>query len=102
MLTADGSMMIGLRALIALSVAMGIITVTLWLERKIAARVQSRIGPYEVGRPHGWLQPIADALKMLQKEDMTPAAADGILFRIAPVWVATTALAGVTFLQWWP
>ena len=55
------------------------------LERKFAARMQSRIGPYYVGRPHGWLQPIADALKLMMKEDVIPALADRWVFNLAPL-----------------
>src|SRR5207245_2776221 len=54
-------------------------------ERKFAARMQSRIGPYYVGRPHGWLQPIADALKLMIKEDIVPAAADRGVYNPATV-----------------
>ena len=54
------------------------------LERKFAARMQSRVGPYRVG-PHGLFQPIADGLKLFLKEDLIPAAADRTVFNLAPV-----------------
>lgn len=55
-----------------------------WLERKIAAHIQQRPGPMRVGW-HGLLQPLADAIKLLTKEDHIPAEADRMLFSIAPV-----------------
>jgi NADH-quinone oxidoreductase subunit H len=63
-----------------------------YVERKVAALLQQRMGPYLVG-PRGLLQPLADVVKLMFKEELRPAAADVILFTLAPVISATAAFA---------
>jgi NADH-quinone oxidoreductase subunit H len=69
---------------VVLNVVIGMVTYVTLLERKFAARMQSRIGPYYVG-PRGLLQPIADALKLMLKEDIVPTAADRWVYNLAPL-----------------
>src|SRR6267142_3027764 len=69
---------------VVLNVVIGLVTYITLLERKFAARMQSRIGPYRVG-PHGLLQPIADALKLMMKEDIVPRLADRRVYNLAPI-----------------
>ena len=69
---------------IVLNAVIGMVTYVTLLERKFAARMQSRIGPYYVG-PHGLLQPIADAIKLMMKEDIVPTLADRRVYNLAPI-----------------
>src|SRR5271169_216773 len=63
-----------------------------YVERKVAALLQQRIGPYLVG-PKGLLQPLADVIKLMFKEELRPRAADPLLFALAPIISATAAFA---------
>lgn len=71
---------------VVLVATLPLVTVILliWVERKFAARIQDRLGPNRVG-PFGLLQSVADALKMLTKEDITPAGADRFIYNLAPI-----------------
>jgi NADH-quinone oxidoreductase subunit H len=66
--------------------------VMVYVERKVAAFLQQRLGPYLVG-PRGLLQPIADIVKLMFKEELRPRAADPVLFALAPMISATAAFA---------
>lgn len=84
---------------VIMGVLQGSCAYLIWVERKIAAYVQDRIGPNRVG-PFGLLQPIADGLKFLLKEDVIPSRVDKVLFLAAPavaVGTATLAFAIVPF-----
>src|SRR5260370_42375987 len=79
----------GYTLLVCLGLSVAVIAMN-WLERKILAPMQVRLGPMRVG-PHGLLQPIADAIKLLIKEAIMPAEADPFVFWGAPLLVVITA-----------
>jgi len=75
----------------------------IWLERKLAARMQDRLGPNRVG-PYGLFQTIADIVKLFTKEDTTPAGADRVVFNMAPIMAVLSVLliwAVVPFAEGW-
>lgn len=69
-----------------------IVIFLIWLERKVIARIQDRIGPNRVGGKFGLLQTVADVLKLLTKEAITPAGADWVAYNLAPFLIVMTAL----------
>lgn len=80
-----------LKIVVLLNAVLVSVTFMTLLERKVIAWVQVRLGPMRVG-PHGMLQPIADAIKLLLKEDITPARADKWVFTLAPIVSMVPAL----------
>src|SRR5258707_15493102 len=79
----------------------GIVAYMVWAERKVAARFQDRIGPNRVG-PLGLLQPIADAIKLITKENIVPRTADQFVHLLSPVIMIVSAflvVAGGSFVR---
>jgi len=72
-----------------------------WFERKVVAHIQSRWGPYYVGA-HGLLQPLADGLKFLFKEDLTPPGADQLVYILAPFLALSLALTTLALIPFGP
>ena len=81
---------IGIIVLIVFAMVLDIALV--WVERKVVARFQDRLGPNRIG-PFGLIQPFADIIKLVIKEDITPAKADKVVYNIAPVLAATSVIA---------
>ncbi len=72
-----------------------------WLERKVIAHIQVRMGPYRVG-PHGLLQPLADVIKLLTKEDLMPAHVNKFFYMLAPFLAVSLALISIAVIPFGP
>ncbi|GAB4521631.1 MAG: NADH-quinone oxidoreductase subunit NuoH [Anaerolineae bacterium] len=83
------SIMLGVLAVATFPLLVTIILI--WVERKFAARIQDRIGPNRVG-PYGLIQPLADVVKLIGKENITPAGADRVIYDVAPVFMVMSVL----------
>lgn len=97
---AGDAIWIVIKALIVLHVVLINGLWAIWWERKISAHIQSRLGPMYSGGFHGWAQTLLDGIKLLLKEDITPAAADGWVHALAPAIVVAPvviAFAPVSF-----
>src|SRR3954466_10113788 len=86
------------KIVVVVSIAQGAVAYLIWVERKVAAYAQDRIGPNragrEVGIPFGLLQPLADGAKMLLKEDIIPSYVNKPLFILAPMITFIAATIG--------
>ena len=85
------------KVVVVLGVLLTAIAYIVWMERKVVAHIQSRWGPYLVG-PHGLLQPLADALKFLFKEDIVPDEVDRPIFWLAPLLAFTLAFLSISVI----
>jgi NADH-quinone oxidoreductase subunit H len=89
------------KILVLLFVLLTALAYLTWFERKVVAHIQTRWGPYRVG-PHGLLQPLADGLKFLFKEDVTPAAADKFAYFLAPFLALSLAITSIAVIPFGP
>ncbi|MGN5954962.1 NADH-quinone oxidoreductase subunit NuoH [Sphingobacterium lactis] len=95
-----GSIFIHILTPVAIFLFIALFTLfAVYAERKIAGFVQDRLGPMETGK-FGLLQTFADILKLLQKEFISPAAADKILFALAPILIFTAVFVGFSVVPW--
>jgi NADH-quinone oxidoreductase subunit H len=72
-----------------------------WIERKVIAHVQLRVGPYRVG-PHGLLQPLADVVKLITKEGLIPSHVNRLFYLMAPFVAVTLALISISVIPFGP
>ena len=91
-MSSDLSFIMALVGVVVVSITVLIIDIFLvWVERKVVARFQDRLGPNRLG-PFGLIQPIADVIKLLIKEDITPQGADRVVYNIPPIIALATVL----------
>ena len=90
-----------IKAAVVLAVLLTTLAYLQWVERKVIAHVQVRPGPYRVG-PHGLLQPLADVIKLITKEDLIPPHVNKFLYLIAPFIAVTMALLSISVIPFGP
>ncbi len=90
-----------IKVLVLVLIVMTSLAYLTWLERKVVAHIQSRVGPMRTG-PHGLLQPLADGVKFLFKEDPTPSSVDKFVYYLAPFLAMAVALITIAVLPFGP
>jgi NADH-quinone oxidoreductase subunit H len=90
-----------IKAFVVFAVLMTTLAYLQWVERKVIAHIQVRPGPYRVG-PHGLLQPLADVIKLLTKEDLIPPYVNKPLYLAAPFLAITMALLSISVIPFGP
>ncbi len=90
-----------IKAFVIFAVLMTTLAYLQWVERKVIAHIQVRPGPYRVG-PHGLLQPLADVIKLLTKEDLLPSYVNKPLYLAAPFLAITMALLSISVIPFGP
>src|SRR5881397_740820 len=86
-----------IKAAIIFAVLMTTLAYLQWVERKVIAHIQSRLGPSRVG-PHGLLQPLADVIKLITKEDLLPPYVNKFFYLLAPFLAVTMALLSISVI----
>ena len=90
-----------IKVLVVFAVLMTVLAYLQWVERKVIAHIQVRPGPYRVG-PHGLLQPLADVIKLVTKEDLIPPHVNKTFYIMAPFLAITMALLSISVIPFGP
>src|ERR1700750_1789007 len=90
-----------IKVLVVFAVLMTTLAYLQWVERKVIAHIQLRVGPYRVG-PHGLLQPLADVIKLVTKEGFIPSHVNLFFYMLAPFLAVTLALVSIAVIPFGP
>src|SRR6266480_4710691 len=90
-----------IKVLVVFAVLMTTLAYLQWVERKVIAHIQVRPGPYRVG-PHGLLQPLADVVKLITKEDLVPPYVNKVFYLMAPALAIVMALLSISVIPFGP
>src|ERR1700750_1585489 len=90
-----------IKAAVVAAVLMTTLAYLQWIERKVIAHIQLRVGPYRVG-PHGLLQPLADVIKLVTKEGFIPSHVNLFFYMLAPFLAVPLALVSIAVIPFGP